>query len=46
MSQLFVTDRDFARVGHMYAKSESGDALTQKIQSVGVPQHIVTDGSK
>ena len=45
-SQAFVTDRNCAHVAHISAKSESGDDLLQIFQSVEVPQHMVTDGSK
>ena len=30
----------------MSAKSEAGDTLTQKFQSVGVTRHMVKDGAK
>ena len=46
MSQVFVTNRDYAGVGHMSVKSESEDTLLQIFQSVGVTQHMVTDGAK
>ena len=46
MSHVFVTDREFARIGPMSANSEAGYALTQAFQSVGVPRNMLTYNNK
>ena len=41
-----MMDRNYTPVEHIYAKSKAGDTLSKWFQPDGVPQHMVTDGTK
>ena len=46
MFQVFVMDRNYSCVARMYARSESGDDLSQIFLLVRVPRQMVIDGAK
>jgi hypothetical protein len=45
-AQLFITEFGYAKITPMRSKSDTGYALKEMIQDVGIPKEIHTDGAK